>query len=85
MELIEQWGSGIQGIFREAETLGLLEPFIEEIGMRVRFTVYLDALAVPSLQQSRKSSSDMLEEKRLGSGVELGVESEMAPSSYSIA
>ena len=41
LNLIEQWGSGIPRIFREAEELGLPELQIMEIGMRLRFTVTL--------------------------------------------
>ena len=41
LNLIEQWGSGIPRIFREAEALGLSELRIEEIGMRMRVTVPL--------------------------------------------
>jgi ATP-dependent DNA helicase RecG len=44
LELIEQWGSGVRRIFREAEELRLPIPEIVEIGMRVRFIVWL---AVP--------------------------------------
>lgn len=39
--LIEQWGSGIRRIFNEAGELGLPSPVIEEIGMKIRFTVFL--------------------------------------------
>ena len=39
--LIEQWGSGIVRMVVEAQTLGLPEPRIHEIGMRYRFTVFL--------------------------------------------
>jgi len=70
LDLIEQWGSGVPGIFREAVTLGLPDPLIEEIGMRVRFTVYLKEPVAFSPQQSRKSHTDVL-------GVESGVESGM--------
>jgi len=38
--LIEQWGSGVRRMYDEAQKLGLPEPKIEEIGMRLRFTVY---------------------------------------------
>lgn len=41
LDLIEQWGSGFRRILDEAEEQNLPEPKIEEIGMRVRFTVYL--------------------------------------------
>ncbi|MEA1990871.1 MAG: helix-turn-helix domain-containing protein [Thermodesulfobacteriota bacterium] len=41
LNLIEQWGSGIPRIFREAEELGLPDLQIMEIGMRIRFTVPL--------------------------------------------
>ncbi len=41
INLIEQWGTGVRRIFSEAGELGLPEPKIEEVGMRVRFTIYL--------------------------------------------
>ncbi|MXX40889.1 MAG: AAA family ATPase, partial [Gemmatimonadetes bacterium] len=41
LNLIEQWGSGIPRMFREAEELGLSELQIAEIGMRMRVTVPL--------------------------------------------
>ena len=51
LNLIEQWGSGIRRIFSEAKELGLPEPVIEEIGMRVRFTVFFKEPLVPGGQQ----------------------------------
>ena len=42
--LIEQWGTGVRRIFAEAQELGLPEPKIEEIALRLRFTVYLAEL-----------------------------------------
>jgi len=42
VDLIEQWGSGVRRMFREAEALGLSQPEIIEVGMRVRFIVYLE-------------------------------------------
>lgn len=39
--LIEQWGSGVRRIFREAREQDLPEPQIVEIGMRIRFVVPL--------------------------------------------
>ncbi|MDD2605081.1 MAG: ATP-binding protein [Desulfobacteraceae bacterium] len=41
LHLIEQWGTGVRRIFAEARELGLPEPKIEEIALRLRFTVYL--------------------------------------------
>jgi predicted HTH transcriptional regulator len=41
LDLIEQWGSGFRRILKDAEELGLPQPEIIEIGMRVRFAVYL--------------------------------------------
>jgi hypothetical protein len=41
LELIEQWGSGIPGIFRQAAAQNLAEPLTEEIAGRIRFTVIL--------------------------------------------
>jgi ATP-dependent DNA helicase RecG len=39
--LIEQWGSGVRRMFREALEQDLPDPEILETGMRVRFTIYL--------------------------------------------
>lgn len=41
MNLIEQWGTGVPRMFKQAQELGLPEPQIVELGMRVRFIVYL--------------------------------------------
>lgn len=41
LKLIEQWGSGVRNILRAVAELNLPEPLVQEIGMRVRFTVYL--------------------------------------------
>ncbi len=40
LRLIEQWGTGVRRIFAEARNLDLREPKIEEIGLRLRFTIY---------------------------------------------
>lgn len=48
LNLIEQWGSGIRRIIKEAEALGLPELQIREIGMRMRVAVFL-AEPIPSL------------------------------------
>lgn len=47
LNLIEQWGSGVRRIFREAQELGLPEPQIIELGLRVRVVVRL-AQALPT-------------------------------------
>ncbi len=41
LNLIDGWGSGIGSIFKKAEALGLPEPKIMEIGIRIRAIVYL--------------------------------------------
>lgn len=48
LNLIEQWGSGVRRIFREAQELGLPEPQIIELGLRVRVVVRL-AQALPTV------------------------------------
>jgi ATP-dependent DNA helicase RecG len=60
LDLIEQWGSGIPGIFREAKVNNLPEPIIEELAGRVRFTVFLPEMLPLSREQSRKSESTQL-------------------------
>lgn len=47
LNLIEQWGSGVRRIYREAQEQGLPEPQIIELGLRVRVVVYL-AQALPT-------------------------------------
>ena len=42
LDMIEQWGSGVRRMFKEAAALGLPQPEIIEVGMRVRFIVYLE-------------------------------------------
>jgi len=42
LSLIEQWGSGIPGILREAKATGLPEPDILEISSRIRVVIYLN-------------------------------------------
>ena len=64
--LIEQWGSGVRRMFREASELGLPEPVIEEIGMHLRITVFI--------------GQNRLMKTPAKSGVESGVESEDGPS-----
>jgi ATP-dependent DNA helicase RecG len=61
LNLIEQWGSGVRRIFSEAQALGLPEPAIVEVGMRLRLTVYIAAQAGV--------------ESEVGLGVESGAES----------
>lgn len=58
LDLIEQWGSGVPGIFREAREQHLPEPEILEIAGRVRFIVHLpEALAL-----SGKAGNSVVEE-----------------------
>lgn len=47
LDLIEQWGSGVRRIFKEAEEQNLPEPQIVEIGLRLRFIVPLMEPHIP--------------------------------------
>lgn len=68
LSLIEQWGSGVRNIFREADELGLPEPLVQEIGMRLRFTVYLAEAQILNKQKTgSRSSADG--NKRLAGGL----------------
>jgi len=62
LDMIEQWGSGVPRMFEEAEALGLPQPAIIEIGMRVRFIVYLAESAV--LPSEMRSSRDQVGTKQ---------------------
>ena len=66
LELIEQWGSGVRRMFKEAEEQRLPAPEFIEIGMRVRFIVRLaTSIAIePATAQVEAQES----------GVESGVE-----------
>lgn len=60
LNLVEQWGSGIRRIFKEAEKLGLPELQIMEIGMRMRFVVRLQQpLAVQKSQGNEQVSAQV--------------------------
>ena len=60
LDLIEQWGTGVRRIFKEAEQQGLPEPEIIEIGMRIRTIIYLAApdRVGPTKQQGRDEAHD---------------------------
>ena len=74
LELIEQWGSGIPGIFRQAKAENLPEPSIEEIAGRIRFSVSLPEILPLTREQSRTGRLRRLD-SGLGSGAESGAES----------
>jgi ATP-dependent DNA helicase RecG len=60
LHLIEQWGTGVHRIFAEARDLGLSEPKIEEIGLRLRFTVYLaKPHRIPTGEKKTRSSAQV--------------------------
>lgn len=51
LKLIEQWGSGVRNILHQSREMGLPEPLVQEIGMRLRFTVFLARPIVLDKQQ----------------------------------
>ena len=58
LDLIKQWGSGFRRILKDAEELGLPQPEIIEIGMRVRFIVYLsESIEVPTENHAGKEET----------------------------
>ena len=60
LDLIEQWGSGIRRIFEEAQQLGLPEPQMVEIGMRVRFIVFLkEAVSVTTPEVTTEVNAEV--------------------------
>lgn len=72
LNLIEQWGSGIPRIFKEARELKLPEPNIEEIGTRFRFTVYLPEnhrsgpIQTPGAEQAAEQVTEQASEQVTG-------------------
>lgn len=71
LELVEQWGSGVPGVFAQAQEAGLPEPVIEELAGRVRFTVRLAVPVALLPGQSRRSGPV----DRLGPGAQSGAQS----------
>ncbi|MBS3952432.1 MAG: putative DNA binding domain-containing protein [Methylomicrobium sp.] len=81
LELIEQWGSGIPGIFREAKANHLPEPLIEELALRIRVIVGLAAPLTLTANQSRKTqppATEANETQRLESRLDSRLESALA-------
>ena len=75
LKLIEQWGSGVCRIFDEAKLLGLPEPEIIEIGMRVRVTILLgQAITLQDIGNDNPS----IEKSQLESRLESRLESKLA-------
>ena len=76
LDLIEQWGSGIPGIFRQVAAEKLPEPTIEELAGRLRFTVPLPKILALSREQSRMGGGKEPEARSaVESGLESGLES----------
>jgi len=64
LDLIEQWGSDFRRILDEAEEQNLLEPRIKEIGMCVRFTVYLaESMATEVSRTSKEQVTEHVTEQ----------------------
>lgn len=76
LNLIEQWGSGVRRIFKEAQELGLPEPQILELGLRMRVVVRL-AQMVP-VGPISASTVEQESAERLESRLESLLESNLA-------
>lgn len=76
LDLIEQWGTGVRRIFRQAREQGLPEPQIVEVGMRVKVIIPLKEAIV--IEQEARAGVESRPGSGAESGVESGVESEMA-------
>ena len=77
LDLIEQWGSGVRRIIKEAEAMGLPELQIIEIGMRLRFIVPL-AEPLPLLSHHKAPLHKVGAESGVESGAESGGEPDMS-------
>ena len=85
LALIEQWGSGIPSIFREAKASGLAEPKILEIGSLIRVVIYLSKPQPVKRDKSRKSSKYVSdhESTKLLSGAQSKAQSGAQPGAQS--
>ena len=77
LNLIEQWGSGVRRIIKEAEALGLPELQIKEIGMRMRITVTLAEPILTSAAKDGGAESQPEIDAGAESKAESGAESDM--------
>ena len=75
LNLIEQWGSGVSRIYSEAKEQNLPDPEIMEIGMRIRFIIYL---AIPITTESHANETELRLESQLESRLESRLESKLA-------
>ena len=78
LDLIEQWGSGFRRILKDADELGLPQPEIIEIGMRVRFIVYLAESIAVETTDSVTGEAELRPESRPKLRPELRLESHLA-------
>jgi len=80
LDLIEQWGSGVRRMFKEAKALGLPEPEMIEVGMRVRFIIYLaEAVILPSgIKSSRDQAGTKQGPSRDQAGTKLKLNNEQS-------
>lgn len=77
LKLIEQWGSGVRNILHQSREMGLPEPLVQEIGMRLRFTVFLARPIVLDKQQvGSRSGNAARPDLRAQSGAQSGAQSE---------
>ena len=63
LKLIEQWGSGVRRMFREAEEQGLPAPQILEVGMRMRFIVRLAEPLIAKAPEEQVTPPERLESR----------------------
>jgi ATP-dependent DNA helicase RecG len=63
LNLIEQWGSGLQRIFAVCERQGLRKPEIEELGNQFRLTLFSTHVAKPKLARWEAQLLQALREK----------------------
>ena len=59
LNFIEQWGSGVRRIFKEAKEKGLPEPQIIEIGMRLRFIIPFAELHTTQVEAQVEAQVDI--------------------------
>ncbi|HFN0434704.1 ATP-binding protein [Legionella pneumophila serogroup 2] len=77
LNLIEQWGSGISRIYSEAIEQKLQEPEIIEIGMRIRFIIYLaQGIPIDSTFDKRDKQLESRLESKLAARVMLILQNE---------
>jgi len=77
--LVEQWGSGAQRMIAACKESGLAPPVWEEIGTRLRVTLYKEQIGPAVIDSTDRAILDLLDSAEGGSTSEIAAEIKLSP------